>query len=187
MSWYHDRRAQRAAVAALTTLAVVDVVHTVLSIGSYEDRITVVTHGSPDLGAPAFAYALFAYVVEPLGRVLQVQHLAGVLSELLWVLAVVLAAAAVSAWWRGVRGTPWWDRAILGWVAAAVGLKVTSVVYDGVTAPGYQLVDGALSTRPVAYSLWLVSTVVLVVAARVLTSRIRRSCGPHSVARRCLR
>ncbi|MEV4637006.1 hypothetical protein AB0J80_06600 [Actinoplanes sp. NPDC049548] len=154
-----ERGRQQAAVTLLTVFAVVDVLHTLLTIGHYEHRITVVTHGEPDLYPAAFAYELFAHVVGPWQG-------AGVLS-------LIVAAAAVLMAVSCARGTPPADRATLGWLSATALLKSLSAVYDVVAAPPDPAVDGVLATRPIAYPLWVASTTVLVIATRRLARAIR--------------
>jgi hypothetical protein len=133
-------------------LAVVAVVHMVLAIGFYEHRITVVTHGAPELAAFAYAYELFDYLMGPLGYAAAVTALRA--------LAWLLAAAAVLLWVQQVRVRP--DRVTFGWVSAAAVLKVLAVVLGDLPA-----------SRVVAYPLWVLSTVALVVALWRLTSDAR--------------
>ena len=50
------RLAARSAVAVLSIFTLVDVIGTFMVIGHYEYRITVVTHGQPDVWVAAMAY-----------------------------------------------------------------------------------------------------------------------------------
>lgn len=71
----------RPAVAALTAFTVTDLLRTLLAVGRYEDRITVVTHGAPDLYPAAFAYHLAGHLLDLAGIRLPVHRVA----DLLWV------------------------------------------------------------------------------------------------------
>lgn len=181
MSSTHFRRparhgwAARSAYAALAVLALVDVLGLVLAVGHAEYRITVGTHGQPDVWPAAAAYVLFAHVVDRLGDALGFPVEAGTVRGVTWAVALLVALVAVSVWRSRVGRTPRWARATLGWLGATVLLKVASALYDIVAAAGTRSVDGALAGRPVAYSLWTVSTVVLVVAVRRVAGSIRRT------------
>ncbi|MEU4620600.1 hypothetical protein AB0G04_11565 [Actinoplanes sp. NPDC023801] len=167
--------AGRTSIAALGVLMVVEVIHLFLAIGYYEDRITVVTHGLPDVWPAAFAYALSDHVVDELGHVSGLAVEANTVSGLIWLTSMTVAVTAVAMWLRRVPVRPRWDKATLGWLTGAVVLKVVSAVYNTVAAPPGPSVGGVLATRPVAYSLWMVSTVVLVVAAWRLMRTIQRT------------
>ncbi|MEV4283300.1 hypothetical protein [Actinoplanes xinjiangensis] len=171
------RPAARSAVVALGVLMVVDVFRTCLAIGHYEFRITVVTHGEPDVWVAALAYALFDRVVDEFGRALGLPVAATSVATFLWVLALLATVVTVVVWLRRARLMRHPDRVTLGWLGAAVLLKALSAIYDTVAAPPSPVVGGVLATRPVAYPLWIVSTVVLVVAA-VRVVRAIRSADP---------
>lgn len=171
------------AVVALMIFAIVDVFHTFIAIGHYEYRITVVTHGQPDVPVAALAYELLAHVVDELGYVLGFRKGTGTTREVLWTSALVLAVAAVSVWLHRAGGTLRREKATLGWISAAAALKVVSAAYDLVAAPPRPSVGGVLATRPIAYPLWILSTTVLVVAALRVARTIRRDhrCGAAAV------
>jgi hypothetical protein len=169
------RLAARSAVAVVSTFTLVDVIRTFMAIGQYEHRITVVTHGQPDVWVAAMAYALFDAVVDELRYVLGFRVEASTVGELIWMLALILAVAAVAMWLHQVRVMPRMDMATIGWLGVAALLKVVSAVYNAVTAPPAPSIGGVLATRPVAYSLWIVSTVVVVVAALRVVRAIRRT------------
>lgn len=143
----------------------VDVVGTVLAVGHYEHRITVVTHGQPDLPAAAMMYDLF---VEVLGFPDEL----GAVRWTLWPAVAVLTVAAVSMWRRRTDASL---RPVAAWIAAAVLLKTQAMVYDAVAAPPG---PAFVASRPVAYPLWTAATVVLLVAAALTARTIRRAGAP---------
>jgi hypothetical protein len=169
------RTAGRSAVVALSVFAVVDVVRTFLAVGHYEDRITVVTHGEPDVWVPAAGYALFELAVREAGWASGYHLQANDVYQAVWLLAAVVAVAAAAVWLRRARALPRADRVTAGWAGAAVLLTAVSGLHHAVAAPPSPSVDGALATRPVAYSLWVVSTIVLVVATVRVVRMIRRT------------
>lgn len=166
----------RPAVAALAFFAVADMISTLLTIGRYEHRITVVTHGSPDLGAAMFAYDLFDFVLDGLGLG-RGPHTADLVRQRIWLVALVAAVAAVAVWRHRTRGTAPVGGTTVGWVVAAAVLTVVSAVYRAATAPSGVAVAGFLDNRPVAYSLWAVTTAVVVTASFRLAAAIRQSAA----------
>ncbi|MBB2948311.1 hypothetical protein FB565_008094 [Actinoplanes lutulentus] len=195
--------------AALMSFAVVDVAATVLAVGHYEDRITVVTHGRPDIGLAFYAYGLAEFV---LGR--DVLTIAGAV----WVFVLV---AALTLTWRvlrprrqapvaGRRALVPSGRALVAGgrvlvsggrafvaggrvlvssgrvlreerpVLVIAGVLVTvRAVHYALTAPPSPIIDGLLNTRPIAYPLWTVAAVAVVVAAARLAAQLReRAPGP---------
>ncbi|WP_433833600.1 hypothetical protein ACQP2E_19295 [Actinoplanes sp. CA-015351] len=145
---------------ALVLFAVVDVVATVLAVGHYEDRITVVTHGRPDIGPAAYAYGFAEFV---LGR--DVLGAVGVV----WVLA--LGAALVLS--RRVL----LSREERPVVLVSGVLVVVRAVHYALAAPPSPIVDGVLNTRPVAYPLWTVAAVAVVVTAARLAAQLRQEAS----------
>jgi hypothetical protein len=166
----------RPAVAALALFALVDMISTLLMIGHYEHRITVVTHGSPDLGAAMFAYDLFDFVLDGLGLG-RGPRTADLARQWIWLVALVVAVAAVAVWRHRARKAAPVGRTTLRWVGAAAVLSVVSAVYRAATAPSGVAVAGFLDNRPVAYLLWAVSTAVVVTACARLAAAIRRSAA----------
>ena len=166
----------RPAVAALTVFAVVDMISTLLMIGRYEVRITGVTHGSPDLAAAAFAYDLFDFVLDELGLG-RGPGGADLVRQRIWLVALIAAVAAVVVWRRRARGAATVGRTTLGWIGAAAVLTVVSAVYRVAAAPAGAGVVAFLDNRPVAYSLWAVSTAAVVTASFRLAAAVRRSAA----------
>jgi hypothetical protein len=176
------RPAARSAVVALGILMVADVFRTCMAIGHYEFRITVVTHGEPDVWVAALAYELFDRVVDEFGWALGFRVAATSVATFLWTLALLVTVVTVVLWLRRSRLMRHLDRVTLGWLGAAVLLKVLSAIYDTVAAPPSPVVGGVLTTRPVAYPLWILSTVVLGVAAGRVVRAIRSTAAePGSV------
>ncbi|MEK8108961.1 hypothetical protein NKG94_37285 [Micromonospora sp. M12] len=166
-------------MVALTVWAVVDVVRTILMMGHYESRIESATHGNVDLGSAWFVYMLLSEPF-PLGFV-------PVAADRLWILASLVAVAAVIIWQYYARRTaqgpgdavPWppawtmwkWFVAVLGTVV----LYVTSLLYRWATVDGGAHHETSLDTRPVAYPLWTAGTVLVVVTAVLSVRVVRRT------------
>lgn len=167
-----SRWATWSVIVAVSAFAVVDVVRTLLAIGGYEYQIIVVTHGNPDVPAPMRLYELFDLMTEELRRLPDHYVPPSTVYQFIWTLALVVAVATTVTWLYQVRAIPRPDRATVGWIGAAVLLKVVVAVYDAVAAPPSPSIGGVLATRPIAYPLWTVSSVVLVVAVRRVISTI---------------
>ncbi|MEU4689627.1 hypothetical protein [Actinoplanes sp. NPDC023714] len=156
-------RPSRLAVAALLLFAVVDVLATLAAIGHYEDSIIIFTHGRPDLPPAWFAYALLEFAEDEL------LGLPGLLAVVWW-LTLLLALAGL------YRLRPILPR-LRALLVTAVLLKTVAAVHHALAAPPDPVIEGFLTTRPVAYPLWTVSTIVLAAAAW----RVARSGHPDRV------
>ena len=202
--------AARLAVVALVLWVVIDVIRTTLAVGHYEHRITVVTHGDADVWPAWMAYEVLDYLL-PRGLAITV-------TDRMWVLGALVAAAAFVTWLYQARrnagrlgGSPKWAPgwAVGGWFIPLASLVIpylvvrevrrasapapqpvpvgwwgTSVLatvllnrliwlYDGVTSDDGRFERAALDTRTVAYPLWTVGTVMIVVTA-FLSARVMR-------------
>lgn len=163
--------AARLAVVSVVSWAVVDVIRTTLAVGHYEDRITGVTHGSPDVWPAWAAYDLLVDVM-PRGTVTAVVDRS-------WILGSLAAAAAFVVWLHQARraGVSAAQPAPVGWwwtsVLVTVLLKGLGRLYDVVTSDGARFEGATLDTRTVAYPLWTVGTSMIVVTA-FLTARVVR-------------
>jgi Domain of unknown function (DUF4328) len=204
--------AARLAVVALVLWVVIDVIRTTLVVGQYEQRITVGTHGGADVWPAWMAYELLDYLLPRRGLAITV-------SDRMWVLGALVAAAAFVAWLYQARRNagrmggslkwaPGW--AVGGWFIPVASLVIpylvmrdvrrasapapqpvpvgwwwTSVLvtvllnqliwlYDVVTSDDGRFEGTALDTRTVAYPLWTVGTVMIVVTAFLSARVVRR-------------
>ncbi|WP_433314222.1 hypothetical protein ACQP0U_31560 [Micromonospora sp. CA-269861] len=169
----------RLAVGALILWAVVDVVRTILMMGHYEDRIETATHGNVDLVPAWLAYIILSEPF-PYGFVTAA-------ADRLWILAALVAAAAVVTWRYYVRrtaeglgdatpGPP--ARTAWAWFVTVLGAGVLCLVswlHRLVTAEGGRFHETSLDTRPVAYPLWTVGTVLVVLTAVLSVRVVRRT------------
>jgi hypothetical protein len=202
--------AARLAVVSLALWAVIDVIRTTLAVGHYEDRITVVTHGAPDVWPAWVAYELLVDVM-PRSMVMAVVDRS-------WILWSLAAASAFVVWLHQARRNagrlggalewaPGW--AVGGWFIPVASLVIPYLVvrdvrragasaaqpapvgwwwtsllvtvllnrliwlYDVVTSDGARFEGATLDTRTVAYPLWTVGTLMIVVTA-FLTARVVR-------------
>jgi hypothetical protein len=139
----------RLTVFALTLWAVVDVLHTLLAVGYYEHRITVVTHGSADVPPAWMAYELMHRFL-PGG-------VARVVADRSWLLASLFAAVAVIAWLDRARrhvarlgGKPAWAQwwAIGGWLIPLANLVIPFLVMRDVKRAA------GTAARPAPVSAW---------------------------------
>lgn len=170
-------RAAWAAVAALSVWAVIDVFGTVIAVGHYEDRITMVTHGEVDVLPAWLVYTTFDHFM-PYGMVTMV-------AARLWMLGLLVAGIAVSTWLVQARrnagrlgGAPAWATATAApvgrwWASVIVMVLLNGLValYSELTSHGGLFAREAVDTRVVAYPLWTAATVA-VVSTAVLSGRV---------------
>lgn len=149
--------AARLAVVSLVSWAVVDVIRTTLAVGHYEDRITGVTHGSPDVWPAWVAYDLLVDVM-PRGTVTAVVDRS-------WILGSLAAAAAFVVWLYQARRhaerlggalewAPGW--AVGGWFVPVAGLVIPYLVVRDVRRAG------ASAAQPAPVGWWWTSVLVTV-------------------------
>jgi hypothetical protein len=184
-----SRGLARSAIAALVVFAIVDVFDAIMAIGRYEFRITVVTHGEPSLSP---AYTVYELVDNSVDDLCGSQHwscdfgpsTAMWFLTLVWVLSALAVLATVSMWWfreRGrVRIPPRDGRRLM----AAGVLFVVARLHQALASPPNPILEGALNRRTVAYPLWTVAAVVLVVVVRHLVRTIRQPAPDFSDSRR---
>lgn len=122
--------AARLAVVALALFAVLDVFRTVVAVGHYEERILVVTHGSPDLLPPWLVYVILD---ELLPRGVAVTTVV----DRSWLVVSLVAAAAFVTWLHRARreagrlggalawGPAW---AVGGWLVPVANLVIPYLV-----------------------------------------------------------
>jgi hypothetical protein len=118
-------RAARVAVAALVAWAVIDMLNTVIAVGHYENRITVVSHGEADVLPAWLVYALFNRLM-PFGMVTTV-------AARLWMIGLLVAGIAFITWLVLARrnagllgGAPAWASswAVGGWFIPVANLVI---------------------------------------------------------------
>ncbi|WP_203911446.1 hypothetical protein [Rhizocola hellebori] len=152
--------------------AILDVFHTIMAVGHYEDRITVVTHGSADVVPAWLAYEVWQQLM-PRGD-------ATIVADRFWIAGSVVAAVAVVIWLVRTRRNAAWAWA---WASVLIAVLVQGLfwVYQAVTSAGGAFDKTALDTRWVAYPLWTVASLVTVLAA-IRTARAVRQAARQGSA-----
>jgi hypothetical protein len=148
------------------------VLHTILAIGHYEDRIVIYTHGNVDIAPAWLAYELLQDLTSH-GK-------ADLIADRFWLFVSLTAAASFAVWLHQTRGTG----RRTGWLASVLAMAALQGLvwlYDVVTARGGAMRGTWLDTRLVAYPLWMAATVTVVVTA-VLCARVVRQNTPASSA-----
>jgi hypothetical protein len=153
-------RPSRVAVLAIVLFAAIDALVTIVAIGGYEDSIVAVTHGRSDLSLFWMAYGLYDFVEEDL------LGLPGLLAVVWWV-SLLLALGGLYHLRPVLRPL----RAIL---VSAVLLKTVAALHHALTRPPDAVIGGVLDSRPVAYPLWALSSIVLIAAAWQVAATPRR-------------
>jgi len=158
------RSAARLAVVALVLWVVIDVIRTTLAVGHYEHRITVGTHGGADVWPAWMAYELVDFLLPRRGLAIMV-------SDRMWVVGALVAAAAFVAWlYRARRNAgrlsgslqwaPGW--AIGGWFIPVASLVIPYLVVRDVRRAS------APAPQPVPVGWWWTSVLVTALLNRLI-------------------
>jgi hypothetical protein len=173
-SLFDLRPTARLTVLALILWAIIDVLHTIIAVGNYEHRITVVTHGSADVGPAWLVYELLHHLM-PGG-------LANTVAGRTWIAASLLAAATVITWLYQARRNAERAAPVSWWAIVLVTLLFHGLgrLYQIVTARGGAFAHTTLDTRWVAYPLWTAATVMTVLTAILTARMVRQITHAHS-------
>jgi hypothetical protein len=155
--------AARLAVVALVLWVVIDVIRTTLAVGHYEDRITVGTHGDPDVWPAWMAYELLVNLM-PRATVTA-------MADRLWILGALAAAVAFITWLYQTRRnagrlggtlewTPGW--AVGGWFIPVASLVIPYLVVRDVRRAS------APAPQPVQVGWWWTSVLVTVLLNQLI-------------------
>ncbi|WP_441182512.1 hypothetical protein [Micromonospora sp. BQ11] len=156
--------------------AILDVLRTTLTVGRYEDRITIVDHDEPDVVPAWLAYALLDASL-PTGMV-------SALADWTWALGTLVAAAAVAVWLHQARSNAgglhgvaagsapvsWWRVSLL----AVLVLHGLGLLHGVLTSDGGAFEGTMLDRRTLAYPLWTSATATAVAAALLGAKVVRR-------------
>lgn len=159
----------RLTVIVLVGWAVIAVLWTSLAVGHYEHRITVVTHGEPDVWPAWLAY-------EALDSLLPHGALRWAIGGWLVLVGNLVIPYVMMQYLRRAGGPARRSAPVGWWATVLITLLLNGLIhlYDVATTRDGVFKKTALDTRAVAYPLWTAGVVAVVIMAFLGVRIVRR-------------